>query len=454
MKFFQQLEQFLIAFGNNAWGMHLLVLLLGGGLFFLFYSRLIPFRYIGHAIQILRGKYDDPDDPGDIDHYQALSTALAATVGMGNISGVAVAITTGGPGAIFWMWISALVGVATKFFTCTLAIMYRGKDSAGEIQGGPMYVITEGLGQKWRPLAVFFALAGMIGALPLFQANQLTQTISQVVLQPFGVADGLWTNAAIGIGITILVSLVIFGGIKRIGAVSGSLVPLMVGIYVLAVIYILVTNVSAIPDSFALILEDAFSGKAVLGGALGSLILAGVRRAAFSNEAGIGTAPMAHGAAKTKEPIREGLIAMLGPFIDTIIVCTMTALAIIVTGVWNSGSDEGIGVTLSAFEQGIPGIGNWVLAICVASFSLSTLFSFSYYGTKCLNFLVGAQRKHWYNYFYVGSILFGAVASLDAALAVIDGMYAMMAFPTMISALLLAPKVRAAAVDYFQRMKA
>ncbi|MEM7373997.1 MAG: alanine/glycine:cation symporter family protein [Bacteroidota bacterium] len=445
----ESINQALVAFGNWAWGPHLLFLLVGGGVFFLIYSRLLPFRYFAHAIAILRGKYDHPDDPGDIDHYQALSTALAATVGMGNISGVAVAIVAGGPGAIFWMWISALIGVATKFFTCTLAIMYRGKDSEGQVQGGPMYVIVEGMGKQWRPLAIFFSLAGLVGVMPLFQANQLTQTIRDVILVPMQIETGMMSNFLTGVGILILVSLVIFGGIKRIGAVTGRLVPFMVGIYVIAVLYILLSNLTAIPDSFALIFRDAFTGEAVLGGALGSLILLGVRRAAFSNEAGIGTAPMAHGAAKTQEPIREGLIAMLGPVIDTIIVCTMTALAIIITGVWQSGSEEGISVTLSAFDHSMPGIGAWVLAICVINFSLSTMFSMSYYGTKCISFLAGVRYKNWYNILYVGSILFGAIASLDAIISLIDGMYAMMAIPTMISAFWLAPKVMQAAKAYF-----
>lgn len=444
----EQLERILILFGDYAWGTPLLVILLGGGTFFLIYSRLLPFRYFGHAIQILRGKYDDPNDPGEIDHYEALSTALAATVGMGNISGVAVAIAMGGPGAIFWMWVSAVIGIATKFFTCTLAILYRGKDSLGEVQGGPMYVIIEGLGQQWRPLAVFFSLAGLIGALPLFQANQLTQTLRDVLWVPNGIPDSFETNLFTGIGIVVLVSLVIFGGIKRIGAVAGKLVPIMVLIYGICVLYILGINASGIIPAFQLIFEDAFTGNAVVGGAIGALIITGIRRAAFSNEAGIGTAPMAHGAAKTNEPIREGLIAMLGPAIDTILVCTMTALAIIITGAWK-GEGDGITLTIQAFEQAMPGVGAYILMLCASIFSLTTLFTFSYYGTKCLGFLIGAERKHYYNYFYVASILFGSVASLQAAISTIDGMYAMMAIPTMVSGVLLAPKVMEAAKVYF-----
>lgn len=422
------------------------------------YSRFQPYLHIRHSIDILRGKYDNPDEPGQLPHYQALATAIAATVGMGNISGVAVAITTGGPGALFWMWLSALLGVATKFFTCTLAIMYRGKDTAGEIQGGPMYVITEGLGKKWKPLAVFFALAGLFGALPAFQANQLTETVRSVILEPNGIQGSFTTNFITGLVITVIVSTVIFGGVKRIGKVAGQLVPVMVVIYSLLVITILALNFDKVPASFMLIIEDAFTGKAVLGGALGSIILIGVKRAAFSNEAGIGTAPMAHGAAKTNEPVREGLIAMLGPIIDTIIVCTMTALAIIITGVWEGKASEqglqGISVTAEAFEATFPGFGAYLLMACVLIFSFTTMFSFSYYGTKCFNFLAGAKYQHWYNYFYVLWIVLASILSLDAIINLIDGMFGLMAIPTMLSALLLAPKVRAATKDYFQRMKA
>jgi len=305
-----------------------MILLPGGGLFFLVYSRLLPLRHFGHALKILTGKFDNPDEPGQLRHYEALSTALAGTVGMGNISGVAVAITMGGPGAIFWMWVSALLGISTKFFTCTLAVMFRGRDSAGEIQGGPMYFITEGLGKNWKPLALFFSFFGMIGVSPLFQANQLTQAIRDIILIPNHFEGSFATNLGTGLIISILVGIVVIGGIKRIGKVTGKLVPLMVVVYVISVMYIIFSDTSRIGPAFATILRDAFTGNAVLGGSLGAIIITGIRRAAFSNEAGLGTAPMAHGAAKTGEPVREGLVAMLGPVIDTLIICTMTALAI------------------------------------------------------------------------------------------------------------------------------
>ncbi|MGH1364160.1 MAG: alanine/glycine:cation symporter family protein [Calditrichia bacterium] len=448
--------ELIVAFADAAWGPWLLVLLLGGGIYFLIMSRFMPFFYIRHGINILRGKYDSDEDEGDITHFQALSSALAGTIGMGNIGGVAIAITVGGPGAVFWMWVSAILGVATKFFTCTLAVMYRGRDSAGHLQGGPMYVVREGLGEKWWPLAAFFSLAGLVGALPAFQVNQLTQVVRDIIMIPNGFIgeDPFMFNFVFGIFVTILVASVIFGGIKRIGLVTARIVPAMVVLYMLATIYILFVNASAIPETLAFIVRDAFTGEAVGGGALGAVIITGIRRAAFSNEAGIGTEAMAHGAAKTKEPVREGLVAMLGPLIDTMIVCTCTALVILMTGVWKTGDADGVTLTANAFNAAMPGIGGYILITCVIFFSTSTMFTYSYYGTKCLGFLLGAERQHYYNYFYCGIIVIAAIVSLDVAVSLIDGMYALMAIPTMVSAILLAPKVMAAARTYFAKVDA
>jgi AGCS family alanine or glycine:cation symporter len=445
-------ERLITGFSDLAWGTPLLVLLLGGGLFFLLYSRLLPFRYFSHAVAILRGKYDNPDEPGQINHYQALSTALAATVGMGNITGVALAITMGGPGAIFWMWVSALLGVTTKYFTCTLAVMYRGRDSLGEVQGGPMYVIVEGLGKNWKPLAIFFSLLGMVGVLPMFQVNQLTQVVRDVVLVPNQVNAGFTSNLISGLIVACFVGVVIFGGIKRIGKVTGRMVPVMVVLYVISVLFIIFSQPERILPSFRLIFTDAFTAESVLGGSLGALVITGVRRAAFSNEAGIGTAPMAHGAAKTNEPVREGLVAMLGPVIDTIVVCTMTALALIMTGVWNLGESDGITMTADAFERSLPGFGAYLLTLCVAVFSLSTMLSFPYYGTKCFSFVFGARHSYLYKWFYLITIPVGATATLATVVGIFDGAYALMAFPTMISALLLSPKVISASKEYFQKL--
>ena len=338
------IEKIISEISSFVWGYPLLGILIGGGLYLLIISRFKPFKYFFHSIDIIRGKFDDKNSDGEITHFQALTTALSATVGMGNIAGVAVAISIGGPGAIFWMWISGIIGMSTKFFTSSLAVMYRGVDSAGNKQGGPMYFIVNGLGRKWLPLAIFFSFCGMVGALPVFNVNQLTQAINDIVLSPNGVEITLFSNSIIGLILIIITSIVILGGLKRISRVSAKLVPFMVGIYMIMVLIILLINYDKIPDYIYLIFYDAFhanyyNGNSALGGVLGALIILGIRRGAFSNEAGIGMAPMAHGAAKTNNPIKEGLVAMLGPAIDTLLVCTLTALAILVTDAWKSDLD-------------------------------------------------------------------------------------------------------------------
>lgn len=451
-------DQFISDFASFIWGLPLVILLTGGGFALLIYSKFLPFRYLKHAVDLLRGKYNDPNDPGEISHFQSLSTALSSTIGMGNIAGVAVAIAIGGPGAIFWMWISAIIGMATKFFTNTLAVMYRGRDSKGNLQGGPMYIITEGLGKKWWFLAAFFSLAGLIGALPVFNSNQLTQAINFILLTPNGIDVSFTSNLIIGIILVAITSIVIYGGLSRISKTVSRMVPFMVVLYFLAVGAILLINIDMVPYYFSLIFTDAFAaefyrGDSLFGGMVGGLIILGIRRAAFSNEAGIGTAAMAHGAVKTNEPVREGLVAMLGPAIDTLIVCTLTALAILVTGVWQSSDENGVSLTAAAFRESIPGMGDYLLLICIAVFSISSLFSYSYYGTKCLSFLIGAERGHYYNYFYIISILVGATTSLSMMINLIDSFFALMAIPTMFVTLVLAPRALREAKSYFKRME-
>ncbi len=445
-------------FADYAWGLPLLIILIGGGLYLLVRSGFLPFRYFFHALNVLRGKYDDPNALGEITHFQALSTALASTIGMGNIAGVAVAIHIGGPGAMFWMWISAIIGMSTKFFTCTLAIMYRGKDSNGDIQGGPMYFIMEGLGKSWKPLAVFFSICGLIGALPVFNVNQLKQAINFILLEPNGVEVTTTSNIIIGVILVAITAVVILGGLDRISKTASKLVPSMVVLYFVLVLIILGVYIEEVPRYLALMFTDAFAGEyfkgdSFLGGVVGGLILLGVRRGAFSNEAGIGTAPMAHGASKTNEPVREGLVAMLGPAIDTLVVCTLTALAILVTGVWQTSEANGVSLTAAAFNNAIPGYGNYLLLVCIATFSISSLFTYSYYGTKCMSFLFGAHNQHYYNYFYIASIIFGAVTPLSMMLNLIDGTFALMAIPTMTATIILAPKVIKEMKAYAKRMK-
>lgn len=443
------------ALSGFLWGAPLIVLVVGGGLFFAVYSRLRPYRYFGHAIAILRGQYDDDSDPGDITHMQALSAALSGTLGLGNIAGVAVAIGMGGPGAVFWMWVTAVVGVATKFFTCTLAIMYRGPDTLGHIQGGPMYMIREGLGPRWRWLAVFFAIAGLLGTMPIVQINQLTQIVRDIVFVPTGLVDAdnhFGFDLIFGLSVAALVAGVIFGGISRVGYVAARLVPAMVVVYMVMTVMVLALHLPELPGHLWFIVSDAFTAASIGGGVLG-MISIGVMRGAFSNEAGIGTEVMAHGAARTREPVREGLVAMMGPVIDTLIVCTCTALVILVTGVWEQTDADGVTMTALAFSQVLPGtLGAYVIAFVVLVFASSTMFTFWYYGAKCLGYLIGAEYQHVYKYFYTALVVIGAVASLEAVFGLIDSMYAMMAIPTMTATLILSPKVIAAARDYFERL--
>jgi AGCS family alanine or glycine:cation symporter len=453
-----QIESVLAAFANFMWGPPLVVLLVGGGMFFMVHSRLMHFRYIGHSFDLLRGKYaqQSNDAEGDISHYAALATALAGTIGLGNITGVAVAITVGGPGAVFWMWVTALVGISTKFYTASLAIMYRGEDDGGVLQGGPMYVIREGLGRKWLPLAWMFAIAGMIGTLPVFQINQLVQLLRDLVAIPFGLATveaHFNFDFVTGLILSVVLFSVAVGKIKRVSAVASKLVPAMVLFYFAITGTLLVMNISEIPAMFILIFADAFTGNAVSGGVLGAVILIGVQRGVFSNEAGIGTESLAHGAAKTNEPAREGLVAMVGPIIDTLIVCTCTALALLVTGVWQ-GDAVGVTLTSQAYEQVFPGFGAYLVLVMVFVLSTTTVLTYWYYGSKCMGFLFGSAKQKYYMWGYMALITVGAVASMDAIISLFDGVYATMAIPTMISTLLLAPKVREVARDYFARLNA
>ena len=442
----QSIDHLLSVAVDYAWGTPLLVLLVGGGLLLTLYSRFLPFLGLRHSLDILRGKFDGEEAPGEISHFQALSTHLSATVGMGNIGGVAIAITQGGPGAVFWMWMAALVGMATKFFTCTLAVMYRGQDSLGRLQGGPMYYIELGLGRRYRPLATFFSLCGMVGCLAMFQANQVAEVLTESYRIP------VWLT---GLFCTVLVGVVIMGGLKRIAGVATRLVPTMCSLYLMGALYVVFSRHDSIPQIFSQIFHDAFSGTAAIGGAAGVSVMAviqtGIKRAAFSNEAGMGTAPMAHGAAKTTEPVREGLVAMIGPFVDTLVVCTLTALVILSTGNWQVTGIKGVSLTSAAFQTALGAPGELALAVIVVLFGLSTMFGYSYYGRKCFGYLFGAQYGFIYDLFYVVMLFVGAVWSANLVVNLVDTAFALMALPNMVATLLLAPRVMSAARDYFSR---
>ena len=440
------LETFSQELVNTVWGTPLVALLLGGGCFFIIASRALPYRYMGHAIAILRGRYDTPDANGEISHQQALAAALSNTMGLGNIAGVALAIVAGGPGAVFWMWMSAIVGIATKFFTCSLGVLYRGKDSLGNLQGGPMYVIREALPRPYYPLAILFSLAGLIGTLPIFQANQLTALIQDTVLA--GEAPG-WAPLAIGVVIATVVGSVIFGGLPRVAKVAVALLPTMVLVYLAMTMWVLGNHLSDIPRVLAMIFTEALSPTAVGGGFLGVMLI-GISRGAFSNEAGVGTEVMAHSAAKTDEPIREGILATLGPVFDTLIVCTCTALVILLAGNWQSPGDmSGITLTADAFRSEMGNVGLITLGFVALILSTTTMFAGWYFGAKCFGFLVGAKWQPYFRWFFVAAVVFGATVSIDVVFNLISASYGIMAIPTMVSAIVLAPRVLRAAERYF-----
>ena len=447
------INNFFANLSNFLWGnFGVANLVIGGGIFFLLYSRLTPFRYFKHAFHIVLGKYDDPDDDGQISHFQALSTALSSTVGIGNIAGVAVAISLGGPGALFWMWISAIVGMATKFFTCSLGIMFRGHDSDGELQGGPMYVIEQGMGKKFKFLSYWFSIAGLVGCLSLLQVNQLTQILSdQLIKTNPNIATAIPLDLTIGIVIALIVSIVIFGGLQRIADVASKVVPFMVLVYLSAGLFIVFSNIALVPSIFNLIFTSAFNGSSVAGGFVGTAVVIsqGFRRAAFSNEAGMGTEVMAIGASKNNEPIRSGLVAMIGPVIDTLIVCTITGIVILLSGDWMTGEFSGVTLTQKSFANHLGVVGDFILIFSVATFALSTMFGYSYYGCKCASYLFGTGSKIYYRIFYVITLVLGSILSLDLAVNIVDAMFALMAFPTMISAIYLSPHIKKEAKRYF-----
>jgi len=440
-------------FSSFVWGVPLMVLLVGTGLYLTVRLLFVQFRGFGHGWNIVRGKYDNPDDPGEISHFRALATALSATIGTGNIVGVAAAILTGGPGAVFWMWVTAWVGMATKFASCTLAIKFRRVDENGEAHGGPMHFIEQGMGKKFKWLAVLFALftaLASFGIGNMFQINNMVVAINGLI---WGNGSEIFLSVRwiVGLATAFVVALVTLGGIKRIARVSSILVPFMCLFYITAGLVILFKNVELIIPGIKLILTQAFHApESVAGGLLGGVIRSGVARGLFSNEAGLGSAAMAHGAAKTKEPVREGLVAMLGPFIDTIIVCTITALVIICTGAYEMVSVKGQ-LTSAAFELGLPGSGNLV-GIGIILFAFTTLIGWSYYGDRAVDYLLGSRFVALYRWIYVIFIVIGALRPLDDIINFCDALNGLMAIPNLIALIVLAPLVIRLTSDYFRRM--
>ena len=444
---FDTLSQGITTVSDFVCGYPLFLLLIGGGLFLFFYSGAVSLRHLGDSMHALR-HHSSQSGAGQITSFQALMSAIASTVGMGNIAGVAIAITVGGPGAIFWMWVSALVGMSTKFFEGALAILYKGRDSAGQPQGGTMYIILHGLGHRWRFWSYFFAGFGLIGTLCVMQANQLVESVTTVFTTPAGIPNTLGLRFVMGVVIALIVGTVIIGGIRRISAISAKIVPIMVACYMLLVLVIILMNLERLPGVLAHIVSSAFHLEAGVGAMLATA-LTGARRAAYVNEAGVGTASMMHGASDNTDPIREGFVAMIGPAIDSGLVCTLTALPILLAGDYTSAEGiKGLYIALHSFEHLLPGCGQYLLMVMVFFFAFSTMFSYSYYGLKCTNFLFGAENAKYYNYFYLVMIVVAAMVPLGTVVAVMDLSFALMALPTMMSLLLLAPRVKKMLKEY------
>lgn len=438
--------------GNIAgqlWGLPAIVLLVGTGLYLTVRLRFIQFRGFKHAVALVRGKYDKPTDVGEVSHFQALATALSATVGTGNIAGVATAIALGGPGAVFWMWITALVGMASKFTSCTLAVKFRIVHEDGTISGGPMYTLARALNLKW--LGVLFAVFTLIASFGIgnmVQANSVADGLRYI----FPGADKY--RLAIGVVMAIFVGLVIIGGIRRIAKVASRIVPFMAIVYCGAALVVLALNASAIPAAFATIINLALNPAAAGGAAIGAAIQYGVARGVFSNEAGLGSAPMAHAAARTNEPVREGLVAMLGPFIDTIIICTMTALVIVISGAWGEARPEaytGAALSAYAFEQTLGRFGAWVVGFGLMFFAFSTTIAWSYYGDRSAEFLFGRRAVLPYRMVYTVLVVVGAWIPLNLVWNIADITNILMAVPNLVSLVLLAGLVKKLSDDYFAR---
>ena len=570
-----EVTRFLGKIAGYIWGMPLVILLVGTGVYYSIRLIFPQFRRIGHAIAIARGKYDNPDDPGEITHFQALCAALSATVGVGNIAGVAIALHAGGPGAVFWMWVAALFGMVTKYAECTLSQKYRVIHSDGTVSGGPMYYIEKGMGRKFKWLAILFASCGLIatfGGGNMVQSNSMTLAFTDQfatqkyyndtplsklnngaeisvqegtdfiiktrngktieidisrasmvgdllntvnnhpenssnsvfaevamdsnsiefadytdgeyeftlmatndgrLIEELGFVNGdgsinklsdskistvipekLFLKAILGVAISIIVGMVIIGGIKRIGKVASRLVPVMSSIYVAGALFIIFWNYDRIADSFYLIFKHAFTPTAATGGFAGATVLYaitwGVRRAAFSNEAGLGSAPIAHAAAKTKEPVREGLVAMMGPLIDTLVICTMTALVIIISGEWMGSADSAV-LTKNAFNAGIPYVGGVIVAIGLILFAISTAISWSYYGDRCAEYLFGRRAIKPYRWVYVIALFVGAMVQLEFVWNFSDITLGLMALPNLIALIALSGVVISLTKDYFSR---
>jgi AGCS family alanine or glycine:cation symporter len=425
------LDQLTILFhtlGGYVWGPLLLVLLVGTGLYLTIRLGALQIRLLPIALHMAFSKGKNPNLPGDISQFQSLMTALAATIGTGNIAGVATAVVLGGPGALFWMWVSAFFGMATKYAEGLLAVKYRVTEADGTMSGGPMYYISLGLKMKW--LGMSFAVFGMIAALGTGASVQ-SNSLAQSMQSSFGVSG--WLT---GIVLTAITSLVILGGIKSIGRVTAVIVPFMAAVYLLGGLTVIVTNIEGLWPALHLIISDAFTGSAIAGGAIGTVIRYGVARGVFSNEAGLGTAPIAAAAAKTDQPVKQALVSMTGTFIDTIIVCSITGIVLVMGGQFTSGV-TGAALTAQTFDAMLPGPGGWIVTIGLIFFAYSTILGWSYYGEKCAQYALGKRIVWPYRFLYTAFVMIGTVVSLDLVWAVSDVVNGLMAFPNLVGIVLL-----------------
>ena len=433
-----------------AWGPPMLVLILGVGLFLSIGLKFMPIRKLGAGFRLLWQGRTGADQDGEIPPFQALMTALSATIGTGNIAGVATAVFLGGPGALFWMWLTALVGMATKYSEAVLAVRYREVDERGAHVGGPMYYIRNGLGRKWAWLGVLFAIFAAIAGFGIGNTVQ-ANSVADVLESNFGLAH--WIT---GVILAVLVALVLIGGIKRIGQVASALVPFMAISYLVAGLLVLAINATEIPSAISLVFSHAFTPIAAQGGFAGAAIWAairfGVARGIFSNEAGLGSAPIAHAAAQTNNPVKQGMVAMLGTFIDTIIICSITGLVIITSGTWTSGT-EGAALTSLAFAEALPGVGNYVVAIALAIFAFTTILGWSFYGERCVEFLFGVRAIVPYRLLWVLAIPLGATSDLGFIWLLADTLNALMAVPNLLALAMLSPVVFKLTRDHFEQQR-
>jgi AGCS family alanine or glycine:cation symporter len=446
MEFIATLDALVGKIGAFAWGPPMLILLVGTGFWLTFALRGLQFTKLGHALYLaLIKRKEETDQPGDITHFQALMTALSATVGTGNIAGVATAIAIGGPGALFWMWITGLVGMATKYAEAVLAVKYRVVDENGEMSGGPMYYISKGLNMPW--LGALFAIFAAVAAFGIGNMVQ-SNSVADAVRATFNIPP-----AATGIVLMVLSAAVILGGIKSIGRVTSVLVPIMIVFYIVAAMFIILSNLSEVPSALAFIVKQAFNPTAATGGFAGAGIMLairmGVARGVFSNESGLGSAPIAAAAAQTKNPVTQALVSMTQTFIDTLIVCTMTGLVLILTGAWSNGQ-TGAELTTTAFAAGMPG-GAYVVTIGIILFAYSTMLGWCYYGEKAMEYLFGIKSIMPYRIVFIALIGVGAIAKLSFVWNLSDTLNGLMAIPNLIGLLLLTPVIVSETKKYFDK---